>query len=175
MRKLVSVLAITALVLSGCAKAKTRTEVIDILRDAGYTKYNDNFYALVDGDTTYKVGYLSGYKGYTSTLYTVFGEGPIISISGSDGILYNYQVNDDVVYYLNYCKITNETTSQEEDTATEIAYRGTGELVVGLDDCGHEEDEATFKATLDEKKAEALAIMESLGVSADDLNNLKLD
>lgn len=170
MKKLFIVL-LSSLLLAGCS-AKTRTEVIDVLLDAGYSKNSAGYYQLEENDTTFRIGYISSYEGYTESLHTIFGEGPVVIMDVKGDSNYNYQVNDDIMYYTINCK--SEDTKQA--TSTEIAYVfKTEDFVIGMDGCKfdstkEEELTETFKA----KREVALSQMDTLGLSAKDLNNLKL-
>ena len=171
MKKILKVL-MCLLLVGGCAKVKTRTEVVDILIDAGYSRNNAGYYEKTEDLTTFRFGYVSSYEGYTESLYTVFGEGPVLIIDVYGDTNYNYQINEDMMYYTINCK-SSETN---QATSTEIVYSFEEDaFVVGKDGCAYDDSKKdSLIETFGEKKEQALNKMESLGLTKKDLNNLKV-
>lgn len=171
MKKILNVLA-CLLLLAGCSKAKTRTEVIDTLIDAGYAKNAAGYYEKTEDYTTFRIGYVSSYKNYTESLYTVFGEGPVIIMDVYGDTNYNYQINEDMMYYTINC--TNQDTNSAD--STEIAYSFENEeFIIGKDGCAYDEaNKQSLIETFSEKREQALNKMDVLGLSKKDLNNLKV-
>ena len=160
------------LLVAGCSKTKTRTEVVDTLIDAGYTRNKVGYYEKTEDMTTFRFGYVASYEGYTESLYTVFGEGPVLIMDVYGDTNYNYQINEDMMYYKINCK--SEETNQV--VSTEIAYAFEEDsFVLGVDGCSYDVTKKdSLIETFKEKREQALNKMESLDLSKKDLNNLKV-
>ena len=169
--KRISRVLLCLVMLMGCTKAKTRTEVIDVLKDNGFSKNTAGFYELQEDRTVFRIGYRSTYQNYTESLYSIFGEGPVITMDVLNDGVYNYQINEDLMYYSYVC--SSEET--KETARTEIAYKyNDDDFIIGINGCSYDTtNQDNLIETFKDKREIALQKMDTLGLTKKDLNNLK--
>lgn len=163
---------ILSLILVGCNSTKSRTEVINTLNDSGYLKNAAGAYEKSDGDIILRFKYYETPEGYSESAYRYFEEGPVL-IMDRGTYNFNYHFNEDLIYYPTGCKLDDDSIG-----TTEIVYRfGTNEFILTHDDCSFDtssEKVNEFYVEATNYKNQALEVIEGLGLTVKDLNNLGL-
>lgn len=164
---LVSAIALT---LSSCG-AKSRTEVINTLVDAGFIKTDNNYYSRNYGDSVVHIFYYTYDKNYSKSGYNYFSEGPVVAYDKGNFVFY-YHLNEDLMYYPYACKLEDGTTA-----TTEIDYMfADNTLLLTHDNCSFDMDTVEqFYVEAYNYKMLSLETIETLGLSVEDLNNLVLE
>lgn len=171
MKKLL--LVILSIILVSCNSVKTRTEVIDTLIDSGYAKNSIGAYERYSDGTTLFIKYYDSFAGYAESAYRYFEKGPVLVMKSSNSS-FSYHFNEDLIYYPMACSLEGGSTG-----TTEIVYRfATNELILTHDDCSLETTEDyvnEFYVEASNRKNQALEVIENLGLTVEDLNNLGID
>lgn len=166
-------LVILSFMLISCNSVKTRTEVIDTLIDSGFTKNAAGVYERNDLEMSLRFNYYNSVDGYSESAYRYFEKGPVL-IMDKGNVHFNYHYNEDLIYYPMSCSLEDNQTG-----TTEIVYRfSTNELILTHDDCSLETTEDyvnEFYIEASNRRAQALEIIASLGLTIEDLNNLAID
>ena len=166
-------LVIMSLFLVSCSSVKTRTEVIDTLIDSGFIKNSAGLYERNDGEMALRFKYYKAADGYSESAYRYFEEGPVL-IMDTGSFYFNYHFNEDLIYYPTACGLENGATG-----TTEIVYRfETSEFILTHDDCNFDtssEKVNEFYVEATNYKNQALEVIENLGLTVEDLNNLGID
>lgn len=163
MKKILFILL--ALTLIACSKV-TRTDVVDLLVDNGFTRNKANFYEKYEESYIIRIGYRSTISGYMESLRRYIGPGPIIIIDIDGTTSYNYHINEDAMLYDIKCWKNGETITSE------MIYKFNSEqFVVENNYCEYDtKNNETLIEEFKAKKEIVVAQLEKL-----DLNKKKLN